>query len=136
MCNRIQADNIADMSDYKKAVARMMSEEELQKNVADLARMLGWLVRHTPKVQTADGSYRTTEQYDGVGFPDLFMAKEGVGLMLIELKSEKGTLSEDQEKWRRHIGDINSLSSDYRYYIWRPSDWANGLVEECLRGGW
>ena len=65
------------------------------------------------------------------GFPDLVLAHEKTGnLIFIECKSEKGVRSEDQIKWARTLNN-----SPVRYYVWRPSHWANGTVESVLKLG-
>jgi hypothetical protein len=63
-----------------------MSEAELQAAVIDLARRLGWLVYHTHDSRRSPA-----------GFPDLVCVRDRV--IYIELKTEKGGLSEEQSQW-------------------------------------
>ena len=64
------------------------------------------------------------------GFPDLVLARRG-RLLLVELKTDKGQLREDQMSWRLAItGDM--IQQHYSgWHCWRPRDWA--IVEEVLR---
>jgi hypothetical protein len=52
-------------------------------------------------------------------------------LLLVELKTDKGQLREDQMSWRQAItGDM--IQQHYSgWHCWRPRDWA--IVEEVLR---
>jgi hypothetical protein len=55
------------------------------------------------------------------GLPDLILAREGV-VLLVELKSEKGKVSLDQQAW---IDAAHPFG-----YVWAPRDWPE--VEEVL----
>jgi hypothetical protein len=51
-------------------------------------------------------------------------------VLLVELKTDKGQLREDQMSWRSAItGDIQQQYSGW--HCWRPRDWH--IVEEVLR---
>lgn len=71
-------------------------EAEWQKNVIDLARLFGWRIAHFRPAQTTKG-WRTPVAADGAGWPDLFLVRERC--IAIELKREKGKLSDDQAVW-------------------------------------
>lgn len=88
-----------------------MTERQLQEHVVAMAHALGWLVYHTYD------SRRSAE-----GFPDLVLARKGEVLM-VELKTEKGRMTEAQRTWQRHATS----------QLWRPSDLLSGAVEEELR---
>lgn len=83
------------------------TEREFQEQVVQLARLLGWAVYH-PWL-----SVKSTQ-----GWPDLAMAKRG-RLVLAELKSEKGQLSDAQAGWL----DLLRTVSGIEVFCWRPSDW-------------
>lgn len=104
-----------------------MSENDLLKCVLDLAKVYGWRSYHARPAMTAKG-YRTPVQGDGKGFPDLVLVRTAE-LIAVELKSEKGRLTDDQQAW------IDTLwSSQTPAYIWRPSDWADGSILRTLSG--
>ena len=56
-----------------------MTEAELQDGTAAAAQYAGWKVMHVRPARTADGGWRTPVQYDGRGWPDLFMAQARAG---------------------------------------------------------
>jgi len=102
------------------------SESSLQKQVIDLARLHGWLVHHVRPAMTAKG-YRTPLQGD-TGFPDCVLLKPP-RLLFVELKAEKGRLSDEQTVW---LLQLKASGADAR--IWRPADWDEieaVLIEEA-----
>jgi hypothetical protein len=101
-----------------------MSESELQRNVIDMARYLGWYVHAERPAMTSKG-FRTAIM-GNAGFPDMVLCR-GNRLIFVELKSAAGTLTEQQVKWGK------LLSNNTTYYVWRPSDWFNGTIEEVLK---
>ena len=63
------------------------------------------------------------------GFPDLTIVHPRTGrLIFVELKSESGKLSEEQEDWGFAL-----VESDAEYYMWRPSDWLDGTIQNVLQ---
>lgn len=98
----------------------LMSEEELQDSVIELATTLGWLVHAERRARTANG-WRTPVQ-GFKGFPDLVLAREHVTLFA-ELKSEVGKLTPEQLVWAEALGTT----------VWRPRDWMSGRIEEVLK---
>ncbi len=48
-------------------------------------------------------------------------------LMFVELKSENGTVSDDQEGWHEDLRAIEGAEM----YIWRPANWDE--IVEALR---
>ncbi|MCK9629580.1 MAG: VRR-NUC domain-containing protein [Bacteroidales bacterium] len=89
------------------------TEGQFQSAVIELAHMFGWRIAHFRAAQTAKG-WRTPVQADGKGFPDLVLARER--LILAELKSERGRLSDAQREW------IEALErAGAEVYCWRPS---------------
>lgn len=83
-----------------------MTEAEFQTNVIDLAKTLGWLVHH-------DGGDVRRTTYGDPGFPDLVLAKGG-RVVFLELKSEKGKLTDTQYAWSEAIYE--------KMHVVRPSD--------------
>lgn len=104
-------------------LAHGMSEAELQSNVIKTAGLLGWMVHHTRAVQTITGQHLTPIQ-GNPGFPDLVMVRHG-GLLIVELKSQAGTLDPQQKIWKGYI-------SPEIYRCWQPMDWLMGIIEKEL----
>ncbi len=83
-----------------------LSEKEFQRQVTDLAKILGWepyhawLSIHSPR-----------------GWPDLALCRPP-RLILAELKREKGTLSPSQERWLALLRECPGIET----FVWRPSD--------------
>lgn len=103
------------------------SEEHLLRCVIELAHLRGWICAHF-RPAIISGGWRTPVQADGKGFPDLVMirTRDGVGRMVVaELKSAKGVLRPEQERW------IDAMrGAGVETYVWRPGDWE--LIERVL----
>lgn len=119
---------MAKLTDAQKLIAQTMSETELQNNIVHLFQTYHWLVHAEIKAQKKDGRWHTAIQGDA-GYPDLTASRfenKHYDLLIIELKSEKGKLSKEQQKWRDNI-------PRGVYHLWRPSDWLDGTIEEMLK---
>ena len=90
-----------------------ISETEFQTQIIDLARMNGWLIHHCRPARMPSGKYATPIQGDA-GFPDLVMARRGI-VLLVELKTTTGVISEKQQRWLE--AGQGAIS------VWRPDDW-------------
>ena len=99
-----------------------MTEAELQAAVIDLAHVYGWKVAHFRPALTAKG-WRTPVGADGVGFPDLVLAKMG-RVLFVELKGTKGRLSAAQLDW---MGQL-----DEHMEVWTPNNWIVGDILRVL----
>jgi hypothetical protein len=107
--------------------AEAMTEAELQEAVIELAQWLGYKTIHIRAAQKQNGSWYVPYEGD-TGFPDLFMVHKRTGYMILaELKNEKADPTPAQLEW---IG-----AADERGYIWRPSHWLKGDIEETLQYG-
>jgi hypothetical protein len=122
-----------DLTEARGFVAgAMMSEDDLLKCVIDMAHTFGWLVAHFRPAKTEKG-WRTAVQGD-VGFYDLVIARKG-DVAFIELKSEKGKLTEGQKEWIEGMRPCGApRHCDYLVFVFRPSDWLSGKIEQVL--GW
>jgi hypothetical protein len=96
-------------------MTRNAPESILQSQVIQLAKMNGFRVHHARPVQQANGRWLTAIAGDA-GFPDLVLAHPERGVLFLELKAEKGKLSEAQIQWG------HSLSKFVEYYLIRPQD--------------
>jgi hypothetical protein len=94
-----------------------LTEADWQSRVIDLARLHGWRVAHFRPARTAQG-WRTAVAADGAGFPDLVLVR-GSSLLLIELKTDRGTVSSAQRAWLDALAQVPGALVD----VWRPGDW-------------
>ncbi|MFH1602478.1 MAG: VRR-NUC domain-containing protein [Pseudomonadota bacterium] len=92
-----------------------VTEAEFQKQVVQLAKLLGWETYH-PWLSV----------YSAKGWPDLALCRPP-RLLLAELKTEKGKVSVSQQRWLDLLGQCDGVE----VAIWRPSDWPT--IEEVLR---
>jgi hypothetical protein len=92
-----------------------MNEAQFQANVISIARMNGWRVFHPKKMQGRDGTWRTALTGDN-GWPDLVLAHQSRGLIVAELKADKGRLTPDQHQW------LAALAPWAEIHVWYPSD--------------
>lgn len=97
-----------------------LSEAEFQAMIVYRARALGWLVHHDR------GDYRQCIAGDP-GFPDLLLARNGV-VMLWEVKSEEGRVSDAQVAWldalsgSEKVLDASVCDHVLATAVW-PRDW-------------
>lgn len=82
-----------------------MSERDWQSEVIEIAGVGGWRHYHT------HDSRRSAR-----GFPDLVFVRPGE-VIYVELKSEVGKLSANQEEWLELL-----RSAHQEVYVWRPRD--------------
>lgn len=97
-----------------------MTEAELQAAVIELAKVYGWTVAHFRPAQTSKG-WRTPVAADGKGFPDLVLVHPHPmwgGVLFRELKSQRGKLAPEQERWGTTLTEAGG-----DWAVWRPSDW-------------
>ena len=94
-----------------------MTEREWQTLVVETARWAGWRVHHTPPAQTPTGRWLTpTEGHNG--WPDLVLAHPKRGVIIVELKADKGRLSDAQVEWLHVLAQGGVETA-----VWRPVHW-------------
>jgi hypothetical protein len=103
----------------------IMSEADLQNSVIELARLLKWRVAHFRPAMTTRG-WRTPVSADGAGFVDLILVRDR--LVAAELKSDRGSLADDQVDWQHAL-----VNAGVEYHLWRPQQWVDGTIEATLR---
>ncbi len=111
---------------------RSMTERALQDSVVGRARRRGWKVAHAGKGFVGDQDTGTGQFITPMapGWPDLTLAKAGHRLIFMELKRERGEVSEDQWFWLQLLNLCGA-----RAIIVRPSDLREGRVNEILTKG-
>lgn len=86
----------------------LLTEAQLSGLVVELARLGGWKHRY----------HTFNSKRSSHGFPDWIFVK-GPRLLAVELKSEKGTVRDEQASWLDALSDVPGVE----VYLWRPSDW-------------
>lgn len=100
-----------------------VSEAELQRTVTEALGLFGWRWTHFRPARTTRG-WRTP--LSGCeGFPDVVAVRVG-RVVALELKAERGRLSDGQAAW---LAEFALAGVEAR--VVRPSDWAE--VAELLR---
>jgi hypothetical protein len=116
-------------ADVHEAVERKLApksrvlEKDFQKAVTDALNALGWRWHHSRPARTSKG-WRTALSGDA-GYPDITAVRRD-RILFIELKAEKGRLSEEQGVW---LADLGAAGAET--HCWRPSDWP--AIKEALR---
>lgn len=102
-----------------------MTEKDLERAIAEMARFLGFMVFHARPAQSNKG-WRTPVAYDGKGFPDLLLVGNE-RVIFLEIKTDVGRVSPDQSRWSEQI-----IQSGGEYFLLRPNDWTSGRVDSIL----
>jgi len=84
------------------------SEASFLGQVRRFALEHGWLFHHVRDSRGCDA-----------GFLDVCCAKPGHPLMMVELKSQRGKVTHEQETWLAFLRQVTGVYTD----VWRPSDW-------------
>lgn len=98
--------------------ATELRERDLQKHVRAMLDQFGWKTAVT-----------WTSIHSPRGWPDIF-AVRGAAFVAIEVKAEKGKVSEHQEAW---LDALRQLPGAAFVGVVRPSDWFAGVLDEVLR---
>jgi hypothetical protein len=99
-----------------------LTEAQFQRQVTDLADLLGWAWIHIERMGDHRGRWRTPVSGPlGIGWLDLMLTRER-SLLWVELKAQGKYLTEDQKRVQ------TILDRTHPYYVWRPSDFAQ-IVE-------
>jgi len=97
------------------SVTPSLTERQWQAQVLNLANLGDWRVFH-PLTAQKKGAWATF-QSGHKGYPDLTLVKPSEGILFVELKTERGKLSDDQIEWRDRI-----RAAGGEWHLWRPSD--------------
>lgn len=100
------------MKTAAQIISESISEKDFQKQVIQLAELYKWKVYHT-----------WISIHSSTGFPDITLVKENedgtASLLFIELKSERGKVTEAQQQWIDILGKVPNVGA----YIFYPHDW-------------
>ncbi len=92
-----------------------ITEKRFQSQIIRLAEMRRWRVYHP-----------WSSMHSVKGYPDLTMVR-GKSLIVAELKTEKGQVTDAQQGWL----DAFHAMTYCQVFVWRPSDWPE--IERILR---
>ena len=98
---------------------RESSEADFQNAIIKLAKQNGWLIYHTHDSRKSQS-----------GFPDLIMLK-GNYMIVSELKSRTGKLSEAQAQWIKAFEGVKITNIN----IWKPGTDNDEIVEMLVTKG-
>ena len=110
MSERLRSEKQPSKTDLNQHI----SEKSFMASVVKLATLTGWLCYHT-----------FNSRRSSPGFPDLVMVKPPK-VLFIELKREKGKLSEPQRLWKEMLEQCPRVS----YILWTPGQWVG--IEKIL----
>jgi Holliday junction resolvase len=96
-----------------------MRERDFGRQIETMLDFYGWLWKHDETAVRPGGGFATAFR-GSRGFPD-YIAVKGDRLLFIELKSERGRLSDDQRRWLRDL----DATGKAEVYVWRPADLAD-----------
>ena len=96
------------------------SEAEFQATFIEWLELHRWTV-HAERPARSDKGWRTPIQ-GRPGFFDVVAVKDGT-LLLAELKSETGRVTEDQQHWITSACHVARSRSCIMVMLLRPSDW-------------
>lgn len=93
-----------------------MTEAEFQQRITDLCDTLGLTWTHFRPAVEKSGKWATPLS-GRKGWPDLVIAGPG-GVLFVELKTDNGRLSADQQHWLDMLHD-----GGCECHVWRPKKW-------------
>lgn len=94
----------------------VMPERVWLSEVVALAKAYGWLVYHALPAMNARGRWATHQMGDS-GFPDLMLVHASHGTLFVELKTNKGRLTVQQQDW---LDTLHTAGNETD--VWRPRD--------------
>lgn len=95
-----------------------MTEKQLLEGIRKESKVFGWAAYHTHR-----------SQFSEPGWPDLVLSK-GRRMIFAELKRELEKASPHQVMWLDRLADAGM-----EVYLWKPSDWYRGEIDEILLRG-
>jgi len=104
----------------------VITEKALLDAVVTLAKRWNWQVFHALPSMNRRGAWAT--HFRGhAGFPDLVLSHKVGDLVIVELKSEIGRLTEGQHKWLASFE-----AAGIETHVWRPEQLKDGTIVRRL----
>lgn len=110
-----------DAAELLRYLDRQVAERELQECIRKAAKAYRWRYYHTYDSRKSSR-----------GFPDLVLVSSTWGVVFAELKREGQWPERPQAAWLDALEDAPHGPGTY---LWWPSDWRTGAIEEVLRRG-
>lgn len=102
-----------------------MKERDFGRQIETMLDYYGWIWKHDETAQRPGGGFATA--FKGrKGFPD-YVAVRRDRVLVAEIKSEKGRVSDEQKIWLAAFESSGKVET----YLWRPSDLSS--IAEILR---
>ena len=107
---------------------RLVAERDFQRQVTDLAVLLGWTWCHWRPLRNGRGTWQVpVEGPLGRGWPDLTLLRvRDRRLVFAELKRE------DQDPTADQVAVLEQLGVTCEVYVWRPSDLADPVEDSVI----
>jgi hypothetical protein len=115
---------LRDLDPGRQAIARAMTETQLQTAVLDRCRVYQLRAVHFRPARTAQG-WRTPVQADGAGWPDATIV--GSKLIIRELKAQGAYPTAGQRVW---LDALTAAGIDA--CVWKPVDLLTGRIDHEL----
>lgn len=138
-CPPEATERVRDRVKAKRGTIPPINEKDWQKTVIEYAHLRGWTAAHfraamtgrtyTNKRGEVKNVWVTPVQADGKGFFDWIFVRPP-RILFVELKSDKGKLTTEQENWCRLIAICQIANSEIKWGVWRPADWE--MVQKIL----
>lgn len=111
----------------------MLTEEQFQAQVLDLATILGWESFHVRPARTAHGWRTATQGTLAKGWPDLVLLRvRDRRLLFAELKRDGAKTTPEQDLVLEGLRAVACCPDcEIDVHVWRPADWPQ--IEETLR---
>ena len=104
----------------------MVTEKALLDAVVAMATVCQWHVYHALPSMNRRGAWAT--HFRGhAGFPDLVLSHLKGDLVIVELKSEIGRLTDGQHKWLASFE-----AAGIETHVWRPAQLKDGTIAKRL----
>lgn len=113
-------------------------ETDFEDAIIALATATGWMIHaeRPAKIRPDPTTGRTrarTAVKGHVGYPDITAAHPQHGIILAELKSATGTLTDEQRDWLSTLANHDRPAAQILIEVWRPEDWP--AIETAFRHG-
>jgi len=107
-------------------VTRTKPEEDFQRKVLQLCKLLHLHTAHFRPALSRSGRYITPVAGDGKGWPDLTIVGPG-GVLYRELKSATGSRTPEQRQWAEWLTEAGQDVA-----VWKPRDLESGRIQAEL----